>query len=124
MLTREDIAWAAGFFEGEGSTYLAFKEYANGSKLYFPRLKISQNADIVFEEFYSDVLERFQKIYPQGYVHGPYTGRTNRSPYFSYTVNKFEGVQYIMSSMWTFLGHVKRNQYRKVILETSFRRPR
>ncbi len=57
-MTDEDIAWAAGFFEGEGSSFIA---YCNPTPYY--RISINQA--------YREPLDKFCSLFG-GKVYGPY----------------------------------------------------
>lgn len=112
MTRREDIAWCAGFFDGEGSV---------GCYDGLMYLQIEQKVEWCCEEPFSDVLERFALVFPVTTVKGPYTNRSNHSNLSTmrYVATGFEKVQYIISSMWEFLGEVKRDNYREALKKQS-----
>lgn len=85
-----EIAWAAGFFDGEGSVY------ATGKYLV---LAITQ-AD-------RRPLERFRAAVSLGTVGGPY--RLEKSPYFTYRAGVYE-VQPVIEKLWPLLSEPKREQ--------------
>jgi hypothetical protein len=44
---REALAWAAGFFDGEGSVHVAYsKRRSDDTFYYYPQVGISQSGDI------------------------------------------------------------------------------
>lgn len=71
-MSREvDVAWAAGLVEGEGCFTKHSKKH-----LYF----LMDMCDL-------DVLEKFQKIFPQVSLRGPYYSKKNHKP--RYRVDSF-----------------------------------
>ncbi len=96
MRKREELAWAAGFVDGEGCFYSA------SSKRY-PRLSISQND--------KEVLERFQESVGLGKIYGPYPPR----PDFEYRLNGLEKVQAVIAMLWPWLSGKKKEQAKKIL---------
>ena len=109
VVNREDLAWAAGFADGEGSFHPTVD--CRPSRKPHPRFEIGQ----------SDIraLERFQKVLPFGaHVSGPYyLNHPRRAPHWRYYVNGFENVQALLSLLWTWLGPVKRQQAKSTLKE-------
>lgn len=97
-MDREELAWAAGLFDGEGCTSLNTKR--NG-RWYGIRLAVAQNS--------IEVLERFQGAVGVGRVYGPYKGE------FSYCISGFENVQYVLALLWEWLSEPKRFQAENVL---------
>lgn len=95
MRTREELAWAAGFYDGEGSTT---SRHANGY------------VGIMVKQVEPDVLSRFRDSLGLGKVYGPYEGVGKRKPYWAFTVTGFEYVQAAIALMWVWLGPTKRLQ--------------
>lgn len=96
-VNRENLAWAAGFFDGEGTVGCR-----KGPKKVQLQLKVGQ-AD-------PETLEKFLDAIGFGKIYGPYTHdkRPNRKPMWNYTVTKHEHVQAAIAMMWPFLGTIKR----------------
>lgn len=96
---REEMAWAAGFFDGEGC-------FSYSRKVYTPTIAIAQ-VD-------RQVLDRFRAAVGIGKVYGPYrqgdASRPNRRPQFQYRVTDLERVQSIDAMLWFKLGSTKRAQ--------------
>lgn len=88
----EDLAWAAGFFDGEGHTRM----YSAGI-----RMEIAQAYDCT-------VLERFQKAVGAGKVYGPYTNAAG-NPKWQYVASGRESRRIVLK-LWPWLGVIKRNQ--------------
>jgi hypothetical protein len=101
-----DIAWAAGFFDGEGC--ISFRPN-NGGKNPFIRISINQNADN------REVLDKFIRIVGVGKVYGPY-GRGRNKDVCSMYVGKYEHTQYIIALLWKHMSTCKRVQAKQAIL--------
>ena len=104
---RYELAWAAGFFDGEGCTglYVSSKGGCN-----FPKITISQVNRVH--------LERFQRaVGGIGKIYGPYTrkGHPNKRPSYQFQTSKFETCQAIIAMLWPWLGVEKREQARKAM---------
>lgn len=102
MANREELAWAAGFFDGEGSTSLS--KYR--SQPTSPGLAVS------IGQIGREALDRFQRaveglgrVYEIRTVPGTYMFRTS----------KFEHGQAIIGLLWLFLCSVKRDQAARVL---------
>lgn len=105
---REELAWAAGFFDGEGHTR-GWKRNATATFNAHTRvgLTISQ-ADS------PELLERFQRaVGGVGVVYGPYEYR-NRRPtqkaFYVFSTATFEHAQHCVCCIWPWLGSIKRAQ--------------
>jgi hypothetical protein len=105
-VTREGLAWAAGFFDGEGS-FMVVRN--NGS--HSPRLTVGQTDP--------RPLYRFMAVFNGiGNVRGPYTrAKANHSPIWYYSVDGFEKVQALMAMMWPFLCGPKKRQATEMMSE-------
>lgn len=99
-----ELAWAAGFFDGEGCTSLSRnRQY----KL------LAMNIGQVDRQ----PLERFvAAVGINKRILGPYKKGKNK-PYYEISVNKFEEVQYVMCQLWKWLCKPKRDQYKTVIAD-------
>jgi hypothetical protein len=96
---REELAWAAGFFDGEGCfSYMERARYGVAT--------IGQ----------TDVraLERFMKAVGVGKIYGPYDyktpGRMSKRPWWNCRAHRREHVQAIAAMLWFKLGPIKREQ--------------
>lgn len=87
-MRREDLAWCAGFFDGEGHTGTQ-----TGRK--YPFITVGQK--------YPELLYRLQKVWQCGRI-------THSSRMWRIDVNGFERVQFVIALMWPWLGAVKREQ--------------
>lgn len=99
---REELAWAAGLFDGEGHV---------GSGTHRPDIYLSVS------QVDRRVLDRFCSAVALGAVYGPYDHpviqrRGNEQPRFYFQTQRFETVQAIVAMLWTWLSPVKRDQAR------------
>lgn len=97
MVNREELAWAAGFFDGEGNV-----RSRNEPQTPILMVQIGQRHSAF-------VLHRFHKAVGVGTV-GQYTS-TKRGLTHYYRVYGFEKVQTVMAMLWPFLSEVKKAQY-------------
>ena len=105
--TREELAWAAGFVDGEGSFFLC-REQKNLPR--FPTFNLTQ--------IDPRVLNRFATVIGFGRVlgpYGPYNKGPKARPLYYYNVGGFEKTQAIAALLWTWLGPVKRQQAKAVL---------
>lgn len=109
-MNREELAWAAGFFDGEGCSWVDRPNKNQGYNRGHLRLKIQQVE--------KDTLMRFQKaLNGLGTVRGPYGPYKNSKsqPIHEWAADNFEHVQAAIAMMWTFLSPPKREQYIKAV---------
>lgn len=100
-IDRVELAWAAGFFDGEGSTYV------HGKKKH-PKISITQAPDP--DSRPPAVLHRFYRAVGEiGSVEGPYREKTGELKWF-YTAHGAEMVQAVVALIWEWLGTIKRRQ--------------
>lgn len=96
MQTREDLAWAAGFFEGEGC--VSRKK---------PRCFIAiNNTD-------RTMLERFHQAVGVGVLRGPYGPYDNgisKKPYWTWSASNFAHRQAVIAMLWRWLSERRREQ--------------
>lgn len=105
-LDTHELAWAAGFFDGEGSPC----SYIQRNKSIVINLSVGQKDPLL--------LYKFQKIvggYGHVYNKGSKATYKNGSQTIEHElqIRKFEYVQYVMCLLWKWLGPFKKEQYRK-----------
>jgi hypothetical protein len=112
---REELAWAAGFVDGEGSftgQMTGTRMTENGPKTYrwnYPRFEIGQSGSPF-------LLERFRLAVGYGKVYGPYPpGSHRRMERFMYSAHGYVQVKRIADLLWEWLGPVKRNQAQGIL---------
>jgi hypothetical protein len=84
---REEVAWAAGLFEGEGCWSWNARTGSPGASM--------KSTD-------EDVLRKFVRIVGVGGVHGPHIG--TGKPIWGWNVNSFQQVQHLACLFWVHLG--------------------
>jgi len=110
VLNREELAWAAGFFDGEGSIVLLTPSKVRPARLAKTlRLTITQAADPF-------VLHRFDRATGGfGLIYGPIP-RGEHKPQWTYNLHRFEHVQAVIAAMWHWLSPTKREQARATLV--------
>lgn len=93
MRTREALAWAAGFFEGEGTVRRSLRQ---------PGISVC-NTDL-------GSLERFRDAVGLGKIYGPYRYRNSTKPLYQYWACDFEGRQALAAMLWHWLSDRRRAQ--------------
>lgn len=106
---REELAWAAGFFDGEGSIHIHNRK----ARRLIPNVSITQAGTHPTE-----LLERFRRaVGGLGTVCGPYQSKNGTwKARWQFEVVGFEKCQAVMAMLWRFLGPVKRAKAKKVLL--------
>lgn len=105
IASREDRAWAAGFFDGEGCVSVSMQ--SPHSKYSYPKVTAA------LAQVHKGPLERFKGIAGMGNINGPYHyGGASKNPAYQLSICSFEGVQHLAVLLWPSLGSVKRNQFK------------
>ena len=96
LMDRRELAWAAGFFDGEGCVTFG----KQGSLT----LSISQT--------HPEVLVRFREAVGAGVVRGPWhqPSKPNANTLYGYVCTSFEPCQHVYAQLWPFLSSVKKQQ--------------
>jgi hypothetical protein len=117
--TREELAWAAGLFDGEGSITYGMNVHGIRSRAGYkgtPRIHIQ-----VGQSYSPEVLHRFKTAVGVGYVTGPYkANKVAIGMRWTFVVTRFEHAQYTICLLWPWLSSVKRAA--AVHALTSYRR--
>jgi hypothetical protein len=85
-LDREELAWAGGYFEGEGCFY---------AKYGYPAATLSSTD--------GDPVERFVAATGLGKVLGPYN-KGKHKPQYRWAIQGFEKTQALAAMLWPWLG--------------------
>ena len=113
LINREELAWAAGFFDGEGTTRAKPSQYTRGDKV----RGVSLGLTVPQSE--RSVLERFNKATLNlGQIYGPYHTKAGK-PTYVLGVHDFEGVQAVIAMLWSFLSEPKRLQAQAALQKVS-----
>lgn len=110
VIDREELAWAAGFFDGEGC---------------FSYVKTARYGVATISQTSPEPLQRFQRaVGGLGKIYGPYEqkahrDRWSRKPQWSFRAQRRDDVQAIAAMLWFKLGTVKRSQAVEVLRLTA-----
>lgn len=103
--SREQLAWAAGLFEGEGS----FGFYSSKS---VPR-KVVARLTITDE----DVIRHFHSVISLGRIYGPHITAKGTKPAWTWTTTTFEEAQAVIALLWGWLGARRKNTAKKALIQ-------
>lgn len=106
----EERAWAGGFFDGEGCTYL--EAHRTHAGYFVPRLDVPQASEVGVAP---ELVRLKSALADLGTLSGVRHGKTNRKPYRRWRVFTPTGVQLGLHLLWPFIGEVKRSQARLVM---------
>lgn len=105
-MTREELAWAAGFIDGEGhiGTHECQKSRPTDQRNY---VAISINVS----QCNRQPLDRLQKTLELGKVWGPYKKKNKtHSDFYLFSVTGIERTQQALAKIWEWLGDIKKVQ--------------
>lgn len=107
-IDTHELAWAAGFFDGEGNVYCQTHKGNRGNR----QLKVRVTQTGVHA---TTLLERFKRaVLSLGNIHGPYptfsTAKKRCNDHWDWEAGSFEGGQAVIAALWKFLGPAKRAQ--------------
>jgi hypothetical protein len=106
----EELAWAGGFFDGEGSTYL--ERHRTHAGYFVPRPHVTQSS----EGGVAPALVRFKAAMGDlGTISGEHPGKGNHRPYRRWRAFTPATVLLGLHILWPFLGDLKRTQARVVL---------
>jgi hypothetical protein len=100
------LAWAAGFFDGEGTTF---------------RNRSNNGIHLSIHQVYKPSLERFRHAIGFGTILGPY--HKGNQPIWLYQVSNFQQVQAAVALLWCWLGDEKKRQAKQALI-AHLTRPR
>jgi hypothetical protein len=107
-LDTHELAWAAGFYDGEGSTFLAA---AGGQGLRSPCCEVNQVRPEVLHRFHAAVGGiGSMRLRPDRLKRRPH-------PMWSWTTRNWRSTQTVLTMLWPYLDVVKRAQATTVFLE-------
>lgn len=99
---REELAWAAGFFDGEGTT----NAYMQSS-----RPHLGTVLQLTISQVDRRTLERFLQAVGVGKIY--YIDRSEGNPIHTFKVSRFELVQHVVAQLWPWLSDQKKEQATK-----------
>lgn len=104
-IDREQLAWAAGVFDGEGNASTGLRTTHRWITVQVPQV-------------HPELVDRFAKVVGVGNVRGPYQPRTpNGKPYWNWSVSAYKTAQHVAAVLWPWLGSVKREQFRTALVD-------
>lgn len=101
----EELAWAGGFFDGEGSTYLEKHRTHQGH--FYPVLYVPQSAEVGVAP---ELLRLRSAVSGVGKISGVRQDGPDLKPYRRWRVVTAAKVQVVLHLLWPFIGEVKRAQ--------------
>ncbi|MEK6208284.1 MAG: hypothetical protein AABM32_11655 [Chloroflexota bacterium] len=113
----DELAWAGGFFDGEGSTYL--EKHRTHPGYFYPVLYVPQCAKIGVAP---ELLRLRSAMGGIGNISGPRQDGPDWTPYRRWRVVTPLKVQAALHLLWPFMGDVKRAQAQQV-METIHGQP-
>lgn len=106
-----ELAWAAGFFDGEGSTS------------YRPARELTRPGRVVMSLGQREIttLERFIKAVDYGKVNGPYSagtkGQKDPKPRYRWGCQNTRSTRAVLTKLWPYLSEPKKEQAREAFLK-------
>jgi hypothetical protein len=100
----EQLAWAAGFWDGEGSTYLL--RHRSHPGYFIVEACLTQSS----EAGRSAPLDRFGSIVALGVIRGPIKDKRDVTPYYRWKDTKASAIRATMRALWPWLGPIKKGQ--------------
>ena len=113
-MNREQLAWAAGIVDGEGSFLLHRNRHmlANGENRLYTTLTLA--ATQATDGPVPQMLRRLQNLFG-GTINGPTPRLRPARDSYKWTVRAFESTQAVMADIWPWLGEVKKDQAKKML---------
>ena len=110
--TKENRAWAAGVYEGEGTITLSSKTYRYKGELCNRKSRPMQ-LRIGMTDL--DIIERLQDIMG-GYIFYGTPYKSHHKPNYVLCITRAGEIMTNIGMMWPYLGERRREQAKKVIL--------
>ena len=106
----EELAWAAGLFDGEGSTMLM--PHRSHLGYFIAEVAVTQSGDVGVPQ----VLRRFREaVGGSGKVYGPYRQKDARKSVYRWKAQTQKQVESVVLLLWHWLGYLKRAQAKEVL---------
>lgn len=111
-----EIAWAAGFYDGEGSTKKKYYHYV--SKKGKPQ-KPNQNIMMSVSQANLEPLERFKvAVGNKGNINGPYKYKRNKREYWVWSASN-KAAREVYATLLPFLCSIKKQQFDTIMNELT-----
>jgi hypothetical protein len=108
-LDREELAWAAGLFDGEG--HIRSHRHSSNVRGQHLELNVVQNNDSW--AFAPEMLYRLEELFKVGTVCGPYDNKLSQN--WKWIITNFHHCQFVIGLMWFKLSDVKKDQAAKAL---------
>ena len=105
-LARFGPAWAAGLFDGDGSTSNSIRHLKGGVVSCGVKASVSQSGPTGVPE----VLERFRSVVGLGQIYGPIRWRNANEPGFEWTIQAYRDVRQLREVLDRLIGPAKAAQ--------------
>jgi hypothetical protein len=115
--SEELLAWAAGLFDGDGST--CFAKHRTHAGYRTAEMSLTQSS----AEGAPDVLVRFLRAVGVGRLYRPYGGNETWAPVYRWKALRFSDVEHAAHAMWPWLGGRKRSQAEAVLAAVRTQTP-
>lgn len=113
-MPETETAWAAGFFDGEGSVHVAHStpSRVSGKLLHYPQVSVSQSG-----EYGGEILHRFNEaLLGVGKVYGPKPpGKNQRLERYLWEASGIDKTKAIYELLRPFLSTPKKDKFELVI---------
>lgn len=109
-MTDIELAWAAGFWDGEGN----FNAYRKGN-VYIIQANVNQ--------IHLDTLERFRDAVELGRLYGPYPMSGGRSDQYRWKATGIEDVSSLANKLRPYMCHHKVEQFELAASQWASMRP-
>lgn len=110
-LNKQNLAWAAGFFDGEGNARPTPRKIT--SEYQTPKTLVQATTSQVELE----PIQKFIDAVQVGKLYGPYDRKgINQRPIYRYCANSYESVQQLACLLWPWLCTPKKVQFRETLL--------
>jgi hypothetical protein len=106
---REQLAWAAGIFDGEGCTNTHLRQ-GNPDGLLYPNIKM-----VVTQHHDPEIIERFAAALKLGHISRRIVGQPSRPTVYIWVVSGQELVQASVALLWPWLASPKRRQAQQAL---------
>lgn len=113
VINREELAWAAGFFDGEGSTHVAYSwDRKDGTKGCAIQISLGQSGEEAVP-----ILARFNMaVGNRGKMNGPYGPHgVSKKVVYQLQLSGFEKVQAVFCLLYTWLSAPKKEQFERTL---------
>ena len=118
---REELAWAAGLFEGEGC-FASWRKQRKGR----PEGQYHRMARASITMADEDILQAFQRIIRVGAIYLTKRAdpkRIHHKQLWTWTTGSLQGVQHTAASLWAWLGPRRRLQASEALQTMARQRP-